>query len=600
MTEPDDRGSDAAEANNPERFPSLGELRALLSIEFAGNGSRILAIGTLGGLIAVIELVLVVGIAQLGTAMLRGTGDAPIALPLGLETSPSRLAAATVAVVIVRGVLEMFYVIAQSRALAAYELTARSAMLRSFLEAEWPEQIRQPPAQFVNEAYSFLGVSRTTYRRMMDAITAFLSFLVMIAGSFLVGGLWVLAVILGAVAIAAALRPLARRSHIAGVRSRDAAHRFGDAIWESVLLARETRVLGITDTANRRNQRSASFVAEANRSRDQLAGIASSTYTSVLFTIVTGGLLLITLVDVSNPAAIVTVLLLLFRGLGYGRTLQAMYQEIVASEPSIRALQKTRERLEDAHIPSGGPDLEGELSELVFTDVGFSYQDGRPALNGVNVHIHRGEALGVVGPSGAGKTTFVHLMLRLLLPTRGAITVNGLDLAVLDPSSWFGRAVLVTQDARAYEGTVLDNVTCGRPGVTESVARQALRSAHLLDEIEALPNGINTIVSGDRLSGGQRQRLAIARALAGKPDILVLDEPTSALDLISEEAIRQTLAELKGHVTLVIVAHRLSTLRICDRVAVFEHGSMQAVGSREELEADSDFYAEAIRLAKLV
>ena len=573
----DVRSSGLPETSSTHHFPTLQELRELLGTEFAGSGTRIVLVGTLGGLIAVIELVIVLAITRLGAAMLQSGASGPVELPLGYELTLTELAIATVAMVIVRGLLDMTYVSVQTSTLAKYELNARSEILESFVEAEWPAQVQQPPAQFVNEAYSFLGMGRTTYRRLMDGFTALLSFLVMIAGSFLVGGLWVFAIILGAAAIALALRPLARRSHVAGIQARDSAHRFGDAIWESVLLARETRVLGITDTVNRKNQRAAARVAEANRSRDLVSGFASSAYTSILFIVVTVGLLLISLVDIANPTSVVAVLLLLFRGLGYGRSFQTMYQEIVASEPSIRSLRDTRERLEHARIPSDGPELDGDLRELRFEDVGFAYQGDRPALESVNLRLRKGDALGVVGPSGAGKTTFVHLMLRLLVPTEGTVSVNDLDLASLDPSGWFGRAVLVTQDARAYEGTILDNVTCDRPDVSESTAREALRSAHLLDEIEALPDGIHTAVSGDRLSGGQRQRLAIARALAGKPDILVLDEPTSALDLLSEEAIRQTLEELRGQITLVIVAHRLSTLRICDRVAVFEHGGRQRV-----------------------
>ena len=402
MTDADNRVLDSLESSTILRLPSIRELRELLGIEFAGNGARITLIGSLGGLIALFEIVIVLAIAKLGTSMLQSATGAPVSIPLGYELPLRELAVITVIVVVVRGLLDVTYVVLQSRALASYELVARSAMLRSFLEAEWPEQVKQPPAQFVNEAYSFLGTSRTTYRRLMDGFTAFLSFLVMIAGSFLVGGLWVFGIIFGAAIITLALRPLARQSHHAGIRARDSAHRFGDAIWESVLLARETRVLGITEIVNRRNQRAAAKVAEANRSRDMLSGLATSAYTSILFVVVTVGLLLISLADIAEPAALVAVLLLLFRGLGYGRTFQSMYQEIVASEPSIRSLQETRERLRRAHVPTGGPQLRGDLHELRFNDVGFAYQDGRPALDGVDLSIQKGDALGVVGPSGAG------------------------------------------------------------------------------------------------------------------------------------------------------------------------------------------------------
>jgi ABC-type multidrug transport system fused ATPase/permease subunit len=161
---------------------------------------------------------------------------------------------------------------------------------------------------------------------------------------------------------------------------------------------------------------------------------------------------------------------------------------------------------------------------------------------------------------------------------------------------------LVPQDAHLFDRSVSDNIVCFREGIGPDRVVEAARAAHVLDEIEARPEGFDTWIGagGGRFSGGQRQRLCIARALAGRPSLLVLDEPTSALDLASEEAIRSTLEGLKGRVTLVIIAHRMSTLRICDRVIVVEKGRIEAMGSRADLERDNAYYAEALRLAKLV
>lgn len=553
----------------------------------------------MGGVSALIEIFIVMSIANLGAALVGGS-DGAVSLVF-LEGVPLATAGvAATAAVGVKFLVDNLLVRFQARALYRYETEARASVLGAYISAEWSEQSSESPAQLVNTTYSFLNTARANYRRVMEMTSALASFVIMAVGSFVAGGLWVIAIIAGVVVIGLGLRPMARRAHDTGTLERDAAHAFSDAIWETVMLAREIRVLGLRDVVAARNSTCAENVAESNRRLVVVDGLVTLSYTSAIYAVVTLGMLVVSLVGLSDPARVVTILLLLYRGLGYGRAVQSLYQYIVASEPSVRALGETRDRFTDAELVRGGLEFSGELQTIALEHVDYSYGGSGAALRDVNLTIERGEALGVVGPSGAGKSTFVNLLLRLLTPSRGRVVVNGVDLNSLDVDSWFGRIVLVPQDARSFMGTVTDNVSCGRTGIDIEDVRAALRDAHVLDEMESLPDGLNTDISGDRLSGGQRQRVAIARALVGRPDVVVLDEPTSALDLLSEEAIRRTLEDLRGRVTLVIVAHRLSTLRICDRVAVFEGGRLDAVGTRSELEAGSPFYAEAVRLARLV
>jgi ATP-binding cassette subfamily B protein len=182
----------------------------------------------------------------------------------------------------------------------------------------------------------------------------------------------------------------------------------------------------------------------------------------------------------------------------------------------------------------------------------------------------------VVGPSGEGKSTLCAILLGLRQPTRGTITTGGVAIGDIAPATWGHIAAYVPQDCKLLTATVTDNIRFFRDQYGDAEVEEAARAAHIHDEILKLPDGYDTVIgTGVRgLSGGQRQRLVIARALIGKPQLLVLDEPSSALDQRSESLIALTLAELKGSTTMVLVTHRPATLDICDHVWRLESGGL--------------------------
>jgi ABC-type multidrug transport system fused ATPase/permease subunit len=233
--------------------------------------------------------------------------------------------------------------------------------------------------------------------------------------------------------------------------------------------------------------------------------------------------------------------------------------------------------------------------------VSFEYVTGRPVLRNVSFELHPGEVVGIIGPSGSGKSTLVQILLRLRVPTEGAFLVNGRDARELDIDDWYSRIAFVPQDAHLFAGTIADNIRFFRDIVDAGAIEHAAKLANLHDEIVSWPDGYDTPVGerGGQLSGGQRQRLCIARALVGDPDVLVLDEPTSSLDVKSEALVRQTLDELGHDTTVLVVAHRLSTLSICDRIMVVRDGVLQGFAEPARLEAEDSFYQEALQLSGL-
>lgn len=237
--------------------------------------------------------------------------------------------------------------------------------------------------------------------------------------------------------------------------------------------------------------------------------------------------------------------------------------------------------------PDGGLPARFERG-LRFENVSFRYPGNeQPVLHGLNVAIQRGECIALVGPSGVGKSTFTDLLTGLLRPVDGRITIDGVDLATIDARAWRERIGLVIQEPLVLHASVAENVTMGEGPCDHLAIEQALREADAWEFVKELPQGMDTVVAakGARLSGGQRQRLSIARALYRQPQLLILDEATSALDGEAEERVQSVIEAMHGETTLVLVAHRLKTVHMADRILVLEAGGIGESGSWDELMA---------------
>ncbi|MET8046078.1 ABC transporter ATP-binding protein [Streptosporangium sp. NPDC005286] len=222
--------------------------------------------------------------------------------------------------------------------------------------------------------------------------------------------------------------------------------------------------------------------------------------------------------------------------------------------------------------------------EIEFRDVEFSYGEGT-AVTGFNLTVAPGETIALVGPSGAGKSTVLNLIVGFVRPNSGRILLDGRDMETLDLRTYRRFLSVVPQESILFEGSIRENVTYGMADVPSDRVRQALQDANALEFIDRLPAGLDTVVGerGARLSGGQRQRLAIARALIRDPRVLILDEATSALDTRSEALIQEALTRLVAGRTVLVVAHRLSTIRGADRIVVMREGGIQEMGTHDEL-----------------
>jgi subfamily B ATP-binding cassette protein MsbA len=232
------------------------------------------------------------------------------------------------------------------------------------------------------------------------------------------------------------------------------------------------------------------------------------------------------------------------------------------------------------------------LGRVHFEKVTFAYKTGEPVLHQVNAEIPAGTVCALVGPSGAGKSTFANLVPRFYEVTSGRLTVDGIDIRDLRLADLRGNIAVVSQDPVLFNDTIFSNLLLGRPDATRDEVIAAARNAHADAFIRAFPQGYDTMVGerGALLSGGQKQRLAIARAFLRNAPILILDEATSALDSQSEQMIQDALKQLVIGKTVLIIAHRFSTIRDASMILVFDRGRIVASGTHTKLYADTPLY----------
>ncbi|HET6232677.1 MAG TPA: ABC transporter ATP-binding protein [Longimicrobiaceae bacterium] len=305
-----------------------------------------------------------------------------------------------------------------------------------------------------------------------------------------------------------------------------------------------------------------------------------------------GGVLYLAVEVLGVPAAVAVLLIFVFsRLVPRLLAMQQVYQQIVHELPAfaaVRALTARCEAEREMTVAEGGPlPLERGIR---FEHVSFAYDEDRPVISGLDVTVQARRTTAFVGPSGAGKTTVADLVMGLVAPTAGRVVLDGAALDEGAVRRWREGIGYVAQDTVLFHDTVRANLLWARPDATEDELRDVLRAASAEEFVDALAEGLDTVIGdrGVRLSGGERQRLALARALLRRPSLLILDEATSALDTDNERRILRAIAELHGRTTILVITHRLSTVRDADAIHVLEAGRLVESGDWTTLTADEN------------
>lgn len=580
-------------AEKRRREPLRGSVLWALAVRYRGTMVLLAVLSFVGALLEAFFLVVLTGVAM---ALVGGTGlVGPL---LGVSVTIGQALGIAAVCLVTRLALTLIGIELSARFTATVTTDQRSRLAHAYLRTSWATQQSEPAGRLQELLTSFVGRMSSTAATLTGLVAALLSLLAFLATGLAVDPLATLAVLVALLLVGAVLRPLRdrirRRSHAAA----DAGLAFANAVSELGALGLEMQTFGVQnhfigriDDLTHRNTRTQKTV-------QVLGSVLAPLYMTLAYAAVLIGVAVLSVIGFDDLAAIGAVLLLMLRSLSYGQQLSTLAGQLASTHPYIELVGTTLARYEAEHADDGTA-IPSAVTPLTLDDVTFGYAPDRPALRDVTLTIEAGEVVGVIGPSGAGKSTLAQLLLGVRPPDAGVVRVAGVDLRTVQRRWWTRRIAFVAQDPLLFTGTVADNIRFFREGLSDADLRHAAASANVLADIEALPGGFATHLGerGSQLSGGQRQRLSIARALVGGPELLVLDEPTSALDGQSEALIRDTLAGLRGRVTTVIIAHRMSTLDICDRIIVIEDGRVTAYGTPAELQRDSAFYVNALAIA---
>ncbi len=334
---------------------------------------------------------------------------------------------------------------------------------------------------------------------------------------------------------------------------------------------------------------------------DMLSGAVSPLYEVLSAILLILMVLYIGAQNSENLPALLTFLFILYRLFPMAKQIDEGRMALSGLTGSVDNVMTFLDPCDKPYMPQGTVFFEKFNHSIQFKNVSFFYRkETRPALNKVSFSISKGQTVALVGPSGGGKSTLIQILCRFYEVSQGVICVDNTPLPELTLKSWRKTIAMVSQDVYMFNTSVKENIAYGSPGADFSEIINAARMAHAHEFVKQLPQGYETILGerGIRLSGGQKQRIALARAIVKKPDILILDEATNALDPLNEQFIQEALDALRGHCTIIIIAHRLANVLKSDKILVLKDGKIVESGNPQDLLEQQGLFYQLYRAAR--
>ncbi len=472
-----------------------------------------------------------------------------------------------------------------SKALAS----ARTKMIDAFFRASWTAQSQERLGHIQQLLTVNCETIGQTVLGLATGLQALLTVAALLAAAFIVSPIAAIIVLVVGMLLQSAFRPFNKWSRKASVHLSEDSHTMATLVTEYTRLTREFRLFGVEREATAELHRSNEIAARTFRTTRLLAQLSGVTYQTLALAFVVCALAVVAGHTGSSLGALAAVLLLMLRSMIYGAAIQSTSQQLRSYSGFLDGIKQELDRFSQNPYESGAGGFPTSFDVNV-KDVSFAYDDRGPVLKQVSFFVPSGLILGVAGRSGSGKTTLSQILLGMLQPAKGVALIGDVSVTRIAKGGGVSPVALVAQDPVLLQGSIAHNISFFRR-VRAGEIEAASRAAHLHEDVMVMPHLYETEVGegGTALSGGQRQRLVIARALAGGPRVLVLDEPTSALDGRSEGLIRQTLTELRGRVTIIVISHRLGLVEDCDLLLVLDNGRVADFGPRREVLARDAF-----------
>ena len=551
-----------------------------------------------GAIAGICESAILALLASLASALVAGKAKDTLTLgPVKLDYTLGHVLLVALAFALVRLIIQAPVSYFPARICADIQARLRMRLFTAFRKAPWAVKAADGEGSFQELATDQVYQATQGVLNATSAVSVSVMLFVMVGAAMVVDFTTALVVIAAGIALFFAFRPMNRiaRRQAGGLSSAQIS--YAGAIYDAVNMAEEAQVFG---TGESEEQKLNDLVETARLKyfRAQYIGrMVPGIYQCLVYLFLVGGIAALIAVGGNGVSSAGTVIILLVRASSFGQSLQGAWVGMYQGLPFLDRISDAERVYRSEPVVSGSARPPG-IPKLEFRSVSYAYRSGSPVLRNISFEILPGEAIGLVGPTGAGKSTLTQILLGLRRADVGEYVAGGELVQDWDPRRWTHIFAYVPQEPRLLQGTVADNIRFYRDISDENV-EQAARLAHIHDEIDQFSDGYLTAVSqrARAVSGGQRQRLCLARALAGKPAVLILDEPTSQLDARSENLVQESLREVKGELTMFIVSHRLSTLALCDRVMVLRAGTLEAFAPIAELRSSNSFYRAAAGLS---
>lgn len=577
--------------------PPPVSMRTQLKVLLGDSRRKVLALAISSVVSGLTEAGILAAVAQIAISLVPRSSHVRGNELLNLHLTIGTLFAVAFALVLVKLALQLPLSIIPARIAASVQGRLRRDLFSAYTRASWGQQSSDREGHLQEIMTSQVVQASSGAQQATSLIIGVLTFLVLMASALALNVVAAAVIFVSAVLLFTALRPLNALGTRRARALSQAQLQYAGGISEAARLAEEVQVFGV---GKAQRSRVGGLIAISQRIVFQVQVVARavpSIYQTASFVILLLALFGLHEEGGGHLASLSAVVLLVVRAGSYGQGVQGSYQILRQSLPFIERLQATERRYADSS-PVHGDRALASIETLAFDHVSFAYNPGHPVLSDISFETERGEAVGIIGPSGAGKSTLVQILLQLRTPDGGRYLINGVPAQEFELGDWHRQVAYVPQEPRLVHASVADNIRFFRDLDDEAVER-AGRLARIHDDIMRWPKGYETIVGprADAVSGGQQQRICLARALAARPEVLVLDEPTSALDPHSETLIQDSLTGLKSELTVFIIAHRMSTLEMCDRVMVVVDGRLVAFDTMALLQRSNSYYQAASLIA---